>query len=124
MTDFAHIIDIPHEPITIDRQVVAASCDVPQLTAWFIALNDQASHTGEFLRAYREAEVNDEDYFERTAGKLAFLRIACRWVEHRLIELGAYVPYSPADPRAKQLRILLEKVEKLTARLAKLEKSA
>ena len=115
---------VRNEFVTIRRADIEAETDTETLIQLFQRLDEEALTLSEFLRAYREAEVDDEDYFERTAGKLAYIRIGTRWVERRILALGEVPPYPPNDPPARQLRLLSEAQEKLKLRVAQLERAA
>lgn len=104
----------------ISKEIVDATDDVECLHDWHQTLIDKDTEISEFLQAYRLAQIDDEDYFRRTAGKLAYIRIASRWIERRLLSLGETVNYPPTDPRSRQLRILEEKIRKLNARVEEL----
>lgn len=114
-------VELPEfKPLDISKDDVETCADVPTLLDWFERLNESNLQTTEFLHAYRDAQVDDEDWFRRTGGRLAYVRIAARWVERRLLTLGAKVPYPPTDPRTRQLRILDDKICKLKAEIDRL----
>lgn len=116
------IVDLDDAEIPdISKEGLASENDIARLTGWYSTLDAKAMEMAEFVAAYRIAEIDDEDYFRRTAGALAYVRIAIRWVERRILELGETPPYSPLDPRSRQLRILNEKIEKMAKRLNQLE---
>ena len=90
-----------------------AEASVATLHKWFKELNQNASDLAEFVAAFRLAQIDDEKYYRRTAGKIAYLKIAAKWIERRLLELGEKPRYSPTDPRCREIRILQDKLEKL-----------
>lgn len=110
--------------LDLSKPIVDATTDLDTLHGWYDTLVNKSTEIAEFLQAYRLAEIDDEDYFRRTAGKLAYVRIALKWVERRILSLGAMVNYPPNDPRQKQLTILEEKLKKMTAKVAALEQAA
>ena len=59
------------------------------------------------------AGLDDTEWFERAAGKCAFLKLGTKWIEARLIELGADVPYPPTDARNMTIRRLDAQVKAL-----------
>jgi hypothetical protein len=105
------------DSLDIRKEEVAVSTDLPWLRQAYRQLSDSNLEVAEFLTAFRHAEIDDEAWFRRAAGRYAFGRIASRWIERRILMLGEVPDYPPMDPRSRQLRILNEKVEKLTREL-------
>lgn len=97
---------------------IAACGDLDQLAGWFVELERKAVHIKAFIDAFNDADIDDEDWFRRAAGALAFANIHRRHVERRILLLGATPPYPPTDPRAREMRSLREKVQRLEAALA------
>lgn len=104
------------------REEIEACSDVDTLRDWFLDSDRRELDIRSFLDAFRSAEIDDETWFRRTGGALAYCVIGKRWIERRILQLGGEVPYYPTDPRARQLRILTEKLVKLNNRVEELER--
>lgn len=111
-----------HRGVSIEE--IRACSDIDVLCGWFVAADERDLEQRAFLDAWRAAGIVDDDYYRRNAGALAYCAISKRHLERRILTLGGSPPYSPADPRARQLRILSDKVEKLQKRLNELEPPA
>lgn len=107
--------------LRLSKAVVFAEGDTSKLAHWYTVLTDKVLEIEAFIRAYKLADIDDDDWFRRTAGKVAYFEIASRWCEARLIQLGATPPYFPADPRTRQIASLNEKLNKLRTRIGILE---
>ena len=115
LPEYEYEIDLSHDD-------VQSETDVAQLKADYLQLDQEGLEMVSFIEAYRLAEIDDEPWFRRIGGKLAYNKIAQRWIERRILELGETPPYQMSDPRARALRVLNEKVEKMAARIKELEK--
>jgi hypothetical protein len=102
------------------REEIDGCSDLETLSEWFLASDQRELHIRSFLEAMRTAEIDDETWFRRTGGALAYCVIGKRWIERRILILGGEPPYAPTDPRARALRVLNEKVAKLERRVAEL----
>jgi hypothetical protein len=111
----------PREPMA-SREEIDACNDLEALSEWFVDCDRRELDISNHLYACRQAEIDDENWFRRSAGALAYSRIAKVWIERRILTLGGVPPYFPTDPRSRQLRILNETVEKLKRRVELLEK--
>jgi hypothetical protein len=120
VSDFLFERTSPRET-SLTRDAIEGCTDLEQLGAWFEEELQRAVEMKAFLEAFRDADINDEIWFRRTAGALAYSKIGARWIERRILLLGGEPRYWPTDPRARQLRILNEKVEKLNNRVRELE---
>ena len=107
------------DDLRIDRADVAACTDEVTLAGWFTSCRAKAAEISEFITAFRHAQLERGDWYERAASKVAFLQIMSRVIETRMLDLGMRVPYPPADPRCRQLRVLERKLQKLKQLLAK-----
>lgn len=107
---------------TIDE--IQACTDVAVLCAWYANSDRRELHLKTFLETWRTADIDDPDWTKRTAGALAYCAIGKKWIERRILTLGGEVPYAPTDPRARQLRILNDKIVELQRHIAELEKAA
>jgi hypothetical protein len=106
------------------REDVDNCTDVETLAQWFVEHDARELEMRAHLEARRFAEIDDEDWFRRCAGALAYTSIGKRWIERRILTLGGEPPYFPTDPRARALRILNEQVGRLKHRLEELERAA
>lgn len=105
----------------IQREDIEECSDLPKLCEMYDKLQERAVEIKSFLSAFSDAEIDDEAWFRKAGGALAYREIARRWVEKRILLLGGSPPYWPTDPRTRQLRILNEKVERLQNRVRELE---
>jgi hypothetical protein len=123
-------MNAPAPDLTADREVaysideIQACDDVAVLAAWYVNSDRRELHLKTFIEAWRTADIDDPDWTKRTAGALAFCSIGKKWIERRILTLGGEVPYPPTDPRARQLRILNDRVVELLKRIDELEKAA
>ncbi len=104
------------DDIDLSREIIAAMSDVDTLCHWYRSLTGKIMEMKEFVAAYRFAQVEDDDFYRRTAGKLGYCGVGMKLVEQRILELGGEPPYPLADSRNKQLRLLSEQVKKLTGK--------
>lgn len=111
--------DDKYRGVSIDE--IRACSDLEVLCGWFMLADERELEQRAFLDAWRAAGIDDDDYYHRNAGALAYCAISKRHLERRILALGGMPPYSPADPRSRQLRILSDKLEKLQKRLNELE---
>jgi hypothetical protein len=111
---------IAREPI-IQRDEIEACLDVETLRDWFLKADSRELAMRSFMDAFRSAEIDDEPWFRRSAGALAYSMISKRWIERRILTLGGEVPHFPTDPRARALRILNDQHDKLKNRVRELE---
>lgn len=110
--------DLPEPRETfVTRDEIESCSDLETLSDWFRGHDERELEMHSFLDAFRAAEVDDEPWFRRTAGALAYAKIGKRWIERRILILGGEPPYQPTDPRARQLRILNGKVAKLEGQI-------
>lgn len=112
------------ERFDLSRDDIEAATDLQQLANWFNGLYRRSVEMKAFCEAYRETEIDDERWFRRLAGALAYCKIGMKWVERRILLLGGTPPYCPADPRGRQIHILQEKVAKLQRRVDEIEAEA
>lgn len=112
--EYEYDFDLSHEDVLKET-------DTDQLKADYLQLDQERLEIQSFIDAYRLAQIDDEPWFKRAAGKLAYMSMASRWVERRILALGETPPYQPTDPRARELRILQEKLGKLNRRVDELE---
>ena len=101
--------------LNLSKEIVGAVTDEATLADWYTALGDKHLEVSSFARGYQEAGVEDDDYYRRTGGVLAFCKIAMKWIENRMLSLGQRPPYPPTDPRTREIQRLTEKVKKLSA---------
>jgi hypothetical protein len=104
------------DELELSKEIVAAVSDLPTLCGWYETLTEKSMQVSSFVSAFRHAQVDDDDWYRRSAGKLGFCNVGLKWVEQRILQLGGEPPYPLADPRNKQIRILLERVKKLTGK--------
>ncbi|MES3042711.1 hypothetical protein [Sphingomonas faeni] len=83
----------------LSREFVNAQTDGDMLADWYDAMVEKGAELTEFVRA---REIGDFDT-EALTGKLAFIKIANRWIEARLIALGHHVPYPATNPLKREL---------------------
>jgi hypothetical protein len=83
----------------LSREIVKTITDQDTLTVWYDALIEKAAEISIFMKIMEEIGID----MEPAAGKVAFCKIAARWVEFRLRELGFPVPYPPNDPRTVEI---------------------
>lgn len=102
---------VADEHVQIDD--IKECSDEATLLRWYTGMGEIYDHIKAHLSERRDADIGTDDYYDATAGKLAFLKIGQRHVERRMLELGFCVPYPPHDPRTKQIRLLEEKLKKL-----------
>lgn len=80
-----------------------------EMQDWYDALIEKGMEISEHVKALNIGEYETE----RAAHKIAYCRIAARWIEHRLIELGLPVPYPVKDPRQMQLTQMSAAINRL-----------
>jgi hypothetical protein len=100
---------------------IKACDDVNTLHDWFELQNSEAVAIKCFIQALDEADIDDESWFRRAGGALAFRMINVKWLERKIISLGETPRYWPSDPRAKELARLNEQVRSLKKRVVMLE---
>lgn len=83
----------------LSRAMAKTMTNGEQMQDWYDALIEKSMEISEHVKALNIGEYETE----RAAGKIAYCRIAARWIEHRLIELKLPVPYPAKDPRQQQL---------------------
>jgi hypothetical protein len=83
----------------LSREFVNAQTSGAKLADWYDAMVEKGAELTEFVRARDLADFDTE----ALTGKLAFIKIANRWVEARLIALGYPVPYPPTNPLKREL---------------------
>lgn len=104
--------------LDLDCDEVAACSDEAQLAGWFGLIYAKIDEIECFISGYRDAGRGDEDWKRRAGGKLGYLRLAKRWVERRLLELGIPPPYPPTDPRTREIRRMERQIADLKRELA------
>jgi hypothetical protein len=109
---------------SITREQIAECEDLATLNAWFLETDERELHIRSFLDAFRAAQVDDESWFKRAGGALAWSKITKVFIERRILALGGEPPYQPTDPRAKALRSANDQIDKLKKRVAELERDA
>lgn len=88
------------------------------LSRWYQTMFDLHQHIKAHCDGYREAGIEDNDWFRRTGGKIAYLKLGMRRIEARMLTLGFTPPYQPTDPRAIEIRQLLKINKELRGQLA------
>jgi hypothetical protein len=106
------------------REDIEACEDVLELCEWYDRCWRKQIQIKGFIDAWREAEIEDEEWFLSIAGALAYTKIGLKHIERRILTLGGTPPYCPTDPRSRQLRLLHDQVEKLKRRVDELERES
>lgn len=94
------------------RAEIDAISDSETLGELFERHNEQAEEIHHFLNARRigMGEHVDKVWMRKASDRIAYLTRAAHWIEKRMLRLGFQPPYSPTDPRARELRALNERV--------------
>lgn len=108
----------------VSRAEIEECDDVEHLCEWYETFGQRALEIKSFFEAFREAEIEDDPWYKKNAGALAYVKIGQKWIERRILELGGQPPYAPTDPRARHIRNLTEKVEKLQRQVEQLGRLA
>lgn len=94
---------------------IDACQDVAQLTRWYVEQDELSDEIRDQVDARRLmgdlASDDDTAWMRRTSKKVGHLKTSLRRMERRIIALGGTVPYSPADPRGKEIRRLQSRLE-------------
>ncbi|GAM01887.1 hypothetical protein [Sphingomonas parapaucimobilis] len=93
----------------LSRSFVNAQTDGLLLAGWYTAIEEKASEMQEFLRAKEIAGLD----VDAAAGKLAYTKMALRWVEARLVTLGYDVPFPPHNPLKREIGNLHKRINRL-----------
>jgi hypothetical protein len=104
------------------REEIEACSDIATLCDWYLVSDRRELEMRSFLDAFRAAEIDDDAWYRRTGGALAYCAIGKRCIERRILQLGGEVPYFPTDPRARAIRLLNDQVVKLKLRIEQLER--
>ncbi|MDK8188407.1 MULTISPECIES: hypothetical protein [Sphingomonas] len=93
----------------LSRAFINAQTDGKKLAGWYAAIDEKAWEMQEFLRAKELAGLD----VEAAAGKLAYTKMALRWVEARLVTLGYEVPFPPHNPLKREIGNLHKRITRL-----------
>lgn len=112
------ILNLETRPVQVDLNsaFVAECCDTEQLHEWFDLLTLEKVEVVAFVEAAKLTGHQEKTWFDRIGRKAAYLSIALKWLESRLLELGETPNYLRSDPRGKQLSLLERKLKDLQRR--------
>ena len=105
----------------VSKDDVFASVDVAKLYEMHRGLYDLFDAIQSKIEAYTTAGIADRDWVGRAAGKVAYSKMAIRWVERRLAELNADIPPTREGKDKATIRRLKSELSEAKALIRSME---
>lgn len=106
-------LDIDHDAFDaipdLSRRFIDRQTNGAMLARWYDAIAEKKAELHEFVGARKLGGLD----IEPIAGKLAFVAMAQRWVEARLIAIGHDVPYPPTHPLKREIANQAKRIKSL-----------
>ncbi len=112
--------DIDIDELEIAASDIAAETDPAQMLVWWEFLASKADEVSSFIEAWSLAEIDDDSWYLRAAGRLGYAQTARRRLERRMAALSVPIPPDPKDGRVREIQRLRLLVDKQKSELARL----